>query len=342
MEKMDVEVEFLTPTFLGGDEQQAELRSAPFKNLLRQWWRVAHGDKSLDELRDNEGKLFGTVHDENNSSASSVRIALRPGDPFDVRNDSFNFGKTFHPEAKGGISVDNDLYLGYGPIQLKKEHKVYKEIKRYIVPCSRALLTVSFPREFRDQVIKVLRLIDAFGTVGSRSRNGFGSLSLSGEGFQRMDLTTLNYRSLDSILGDQTKAYPHGFGGDTKPYIWQSAGQSSWDACMRLLAETYLKARVSINIKGNPHEPHERHALGYPVTNHNVQSWGGKQGRMPSQIRLMVKRNGAGDLVARILHLPHTLPLPWPNSLPRQEDVWRNVHKFLDGQGNFTRIGGGA
>ena len=44
-ETLQVSVEFLTPTFLGGADQNAELRAAPFKNLLRQWWRVAVGSQ---------------------------------------------------------------------------------------------------------------------------------------------------------------------------------------------------------------------------------------------------------------------------------------------------------
>ncbi|MDD3295479.1 MAG: hypothetical protein PHG20_12415, partial [Geobacteraceae bacterium] len=60
VEKMDITVEFLTPTFLGGADRQGELRSPPFKNLLRQWWRVVKGDLAVDELRQREGQLFGT------------------------------------------------------------------------------------------------------------------------------------------------------------------------------------------------------------------------------------------------------------------------------------------
>ena len=40
-------VEFVTPCFLGGADGNAELRVAPFKNLLRRWWRIANGKLSI-------------------------------------------------------------------------------------------------------------------------------------------------------------------------------------------------------------------------------------------------------------------------------------------------------
>lgn len=338
LERIEATVEFLTPTFLGGADQQAELRSAPFKSLLRQWWRVLNGNLDYKQLLEREGELFGSVLDERRSSASSVRITIRPGDTFVVKDKLFSFGETFHPEAGAtGKNVQNSLYLGFGPITSSKGIFTFR---KYIAPGSRALLTVWCPPTRRDEVTRVLQLIDAFGTVGSRSRNGYGSISLSGRDFSKLDLSALPYKKLNEILGNR-KSYPHGFARDGNgPLIWESSDKPSWDKCLKLLAETYLNARVSINIKGSSNELHERHALGYPITNHNVQEWGKDQGRMPSQLRLMVKKNRNNGLVARIVHLPHSLPKPWPNTLPPQETVWQQVHRFLDGQKTFHRIGG--
>ncbi len=57
-----IEVEFVTPAFLGNACQSGEWRVPPFKALLRQWWRIAKArvfQYDWEELRKEEGKLFG-------------------------------------------------------------------------------------------------------------------------------------------------------------------------------------------------------------------------------------------------------------------------------------------
>ena len=39
-ERLELWVHFNTPAFLGGADQSSEWRTPPFKNLLREWWRV--------------------------------------------------------------------------------------------------------------------------------------------------------------------------------------------------------------------------------------------------------------------------------------------------------------
>jgi len=124
-ETLQLTVEFLTPTFLGGADQNAE------------WWRVAVGSRLANHtaLLQAEGDLFGSVLDENQASASRVRLALTPVEgAFLLSEKGIFFGKTPHPEVKGGMAVENALYLGFGPITLKNS-------KRYIAPGSKASTT---------------------------------------------------------------------------------------------------------------------------------------------------------------------------------------------------------
>lgn len=337
MEPIEVGVEFLTPTFLGGADQQAELRSAPFKNLLRQWWRVLNGNLDPSQLLEQEGELFGSVLDERSSSASKVRMSIQPEERFTITDKNFFFGKTFHPEAgKGGINVENALYLGFGPITYKNGTFTFR---KYIAPGSRAKMTIQCPKQHSQLIKNILGLIDAFGTIGSRSRNGYGSLSCTFEGKKPFESVNLPLFQLGRLVGGGGKKYPNGFGKDHDLLCWDSkATFADWKDAMKLLAESYMKVRITIPLKSKGLEP--RHALGYPVTNHPVKEWGGNQGRMPSQLRLMTKRNNNNQLVARILHLPHTLPHPWPPGLRSQEDIWKQVHDFLDKHDSFTRIGG--
>ena len=339
MEELRLTVEFLTPTFLGGADQNAELRAAPFKNLLRQWWRVAVGSRyaTPETLLAAEGDLFGSVLDENEASTSRVRLALTPVEgSFLLSEKGIFFGKTPHPEVKGGMAVENALYLGFGPITLKNS-------KRYIAPGSKANLLLSFPREEKVHMVDLLHYIDAFGTIGSRSRNGWGSLSLSGAGFARKDVRSFATAPVSQLVSDkQGKQYPSLLGADSKGLLCWEVGvaKGEWKAAMQSLAETYMTLRTKINIK--PQGLRERHLLGYPVTNHILTEWDGNNGRMPSQLRLLVKRDRADRLVGRILHLPHCLPKdkPWNDRLDSQLDIWRSVHAHLDANKHFHRCGG--
>lgn len=338
MDKLDLTVEFLTPTFLGGADQQGELRSPPFKNLLRQWWRLANGNLSVEQLRIKEGELFGTVLGDNECSASRVKIALFRNDSFKQSQNPFRLGETKHPEVKGGLPVKNSLYLGYGPVLFAKPEPTCRQ---YIVPGSTATLRLSFPRSHRDEIIRAVQYIDAFGAIGSRCRNGYGSLALTAQGLERLDLADISAAHVNELVGNNAKEYPNRFGRDARLLLWESALQNQWTNAMTLLAGTYLRTRTHISIAGE--EIQKRHALGYPVTHHSVDAWGGGNGRMPSQLRLMVKRDRNNGLVARILHLPHKLPKQWPTNLPSQLQVWEQVHHYLDNHENqFHRIGGVA
>lgn len=338
MEKLDVTVEFLTPAFLGGADQQGELRSPPFKNLLRQWWRIVNGNLPLNQLRIREGELFGTVLGDNECCASRVKIFVLPEDTFAVSSQPFSFGSTPHPEVKGGMAVKNSLYLGYGPVNFAKPEPLPKQ---YISAHSIATLKISFPRNCRDEIIRTLQYIDTFGAIGSRSRNGYGSLALTAQGVERLNPADIQATQVEELVGNNAKDYPNRFGRDKSLLVWESAVQNQWTNAMTLLAGTYLRTRTNIPIAGEGVQ--RRHALGYPVTHHSVGSWGGGNGRMPSQLRLMVKRNRNNDLIARILHLPHKLPKQWPANLPSQLQVWEQVHHYLDNHENqFHRIGGVA
>ena len=341
MTQLRITVEFLTPTFLGGADQNAELRAAPFKNLLRQWWRVAVGSQYNDpkNVLAAEGELFGSVlDDQNEAQASKVRLTLASGKNFELAKDSLEFGVTLHPEVghgPNGMNISNALYLGYGPITFNHGNTTFRQ---YIAPGSAAELTLVCPKAHEATLRDILTYIDAFGTIGSRCRNGWGSLALSGDDFNRRNLAAFTADDITRVF-DKGKQYPTAPGKDGKGFLcWEGGPFQGWNAAMRTLAETYLNTRVATNIK--PQGLSKRHILGYPVTHHNLQEWGGGAGRMPSQLRLMVKRNTKNELVARILHLPHKLPQRWDASLGTELAIWQDIHKRLDANTTFHRCGG--
>jgi CRISPR-associated protein Cmr1 len=344
VEELKFNVEFLSPTFLGGADQNAELRSAPFKNLLRQCWRVANGELDLDTLRVQEGELFGTVLGEEKAAASKVRLSIFPGEGFQVSDKMPSIGKLQHPEVKNRdgklIPLDRLLYLGYGPVNQEHGQLVFR---RFIEPGSKALLHLYCPNQKKDDVLLSVSLAHHFGTIGGRSRNGYGSIALRGPGIQPLIGIAAKAKGFDQIIANAKKKYPNALGKDAKGLLcWEhTANPSNWENVFRVLSEIYMRVRTSFPFRQR-NALEARHILGYPAgRNHQVGGeWGGAGGRMPSQLRLMVKRNDQGQIIGRILHLPHPVPKRWNPEVGQEDELWKKVHKFLDGQKELNRYGG--
>ncbi|RMD83597.1 MAG: hypothetical protein D6815_06095, partial [Candidatus Dadabacteria bacterium] len=194
-ERLECLLSFTTPAFLGGPDQAAEWRTPPLKALIRQWWRVAHcHGKAVPpaELRAREGELFGRAgmaSGENGGArgesagprVSRVRIRLESWHGRIANAGDWQKSK-FGSVGSGGSTVAADLYLGYGPIQLqgKRGRGTVGPERTFIPPGPDAArrLSVAYPSDERADLLNALRLVQAFGTVGSRSRNGWGSVEL--------------------------------------------------------------------------------------------------------------------------------------------------------------------
>jgi|Deesub1362A_J573_1020465.scaffolds.fasta_scaffold03401_5 CRISPR-associated protein Cmr1 len=74
--KLTVTLETVTPLFLGGAEQQPELRPAPFKGMLRYWWRALAGRfMGVERLRQEEARIFGST---DSASPVILRVEGKP------------------------------------------------------------------------------------------------------------------------------------------------------------------------------------------------------------------------------------------------------------------------
>lgn len=73
MGKIVFECETITPMFMyGADGTTPELRPASIKGVMRFWWRAIHGNLSLDELKRQEGEIFGST-DKRSSFSIKIR-----------------------------------------------------------------------------------------------------------------------------------------------------------------------------------------------------------------------------------------------------------------------------
>lgn len=179
----------ITPLFGGGSETKKAdavqiIRGAEIRGLLRFWWRAIRGVGDLEEMRQKEAGIFGTVSvDEVNSETNrdssgkpKVKVFVKidnsgtPAEPF-LMNDrglqrpTPNWGKI--------------AYVAF-PLQLTTEE--LREDKnlpmREIKVGVEFTLEISFPEAHRKDVESALWAWETFGGIGGRTRRGFGAIQL--------------------------------------------------------------------------------------------------------------------------------------------------------------------
>jgi CRISPR-associated protein Cmr1 len=361
MKKIECTIRFITPAFLGDAEQNGAWRSPPFKALLRQWWRVIvareHG-YDYRTVREAEGLLFGHAWLEKTgrgvwAAQSRVRMRLdrwRTGELTQWPKDH----KIPHPEVQKTPAIGSHLYLGYGPLTFTKGTVLQKQCA--IDVGEEARLRLGFPVREEPTLMKTLQLISWFGTAGSRSRNGWGSISLNhGRLVSQRDLL---HGKADDFLKDLTRPlkeclsqeWPHAIGRDDKgPLIWKMPNsRDNWSEAMKDLAQVKIVFRTRLPFNGAGGDFFDRHLLAYPVTHHDVRAWG-KKSRLANQLRFKVIQEEGGKYTPVAYHLPCGLPRELLDKLNTRErekltpahqaEVWRQVHEKI-GQ-HMIRIQGG-
>jgi CRISPR-associated protein Cmr1 len=370
MRELTYQVSFNTPAFLGNAEQQAQWRTPPFKALLRQWWRVVKAPQlkppfNVDELRTAENALFGAASDDgaDKSHRSLVRLRLTKDSGGGVGWENGAMKQwlaggpsQFHPEVgEHGHQVGAELYLGYGPLGFKAGQTAFNTIpnsdrqRTAIDTKTGACLRLIFPAEHHVDLSAAMQLAALFGTLGSRSRNGWGALQLQATGNGALAPTLLTRsgianlavtRPLSSCLQQD---WPHAIGHDrVGPLVWRTRITGDARQVMLELARIKIAFRTqpALSLDGVPAGTFSnRHFLAYPVTHHPVTGleWGG-QGRLANQVRFKVLREG-NQLVGVIVHLPCRLPAAMAAGLPHQVrnnidalqlQAWQDVHAMLD------------
>jgi CRISPR-associated protein Cmr1 len=344
-------VRFLCPAFLGNAEQSGQWRTPPFKALLRQWWRVAYAADyrfavDVGRMRAAEGSLFGAAADADNSNQSRVRLRLDRWDSGRLKRWE-PIGTVRHPEVgQQGQNVGADLFLGYGPLTYERgagtvlKEKTNAAIQAGEYATLRLALTPQVGAEEAARIPKALALINSFGTLGGRSRNGWGSLVL-----EPSDGSTA-LPQLEAALQRPWRAalaldWPHAIGRDERgALIWQTEPCDDWKAAMRRLAEIKIRLRTQFKFVTGKPNPQDRHWLSYPVTNHVFDPWGNKL-RLPNSLRFKLRRNGRdpAKLHGVLFHVPCLPPREFNPSREMIDSVWLRVHRFLDDRGQqLTRI----
>lgn len=280
-------VEFVTPCFLGGPDGNAEIRTAPFKNALRYWWRVLYGFKYKDNILEKESEIFGSTEE-----ASKIRISLSPIN-ITTEKRGFPNGTRISVQHAGKEMKINILdYLAYGKYEyVKGSGNTY--ISTYIKPGCKLQVSIEYSKlpkeqaaEFEDAVLAFTR----YGGIGSRSRNGFGSLKAEGLNLQWSKNVIIGSKQVFPILSEDSKLY---VGKDT---------YDNWEDALSEAGILYKEARNSLE---NPHFFQRRGLIARPIISkfeRNIPD-NVKNDRIPKFLYLGVIKNSEGYR-AQILLLP--------------------------------------
>ncbi len=169
----------VTPMFCAGvDQKQAELRLPSFKGALRFWWRSLMWGKVRDvaDLRRKEAELFGSSDQKIGQSKVRMRFDGCP-----------ELEKIMQPPAvfeNGRLAGCH--YLGYGVMEAfasKKKGTKAGQLTRAMIPGGtftvQLRLGPKLSEDQQQQVQNALLLLGTVGGLGSKSRKGFGSLTLT-------------------------------------------------------------------------------------------------------------------------------------------------------------------
>ncbi len=267
------DVEFITPTFLGGADGNAEIRTAPFKYGMRYWWRTLYGAKYFDEekLKETEDFIFGSTEKK-----SLITLCIEKKS-FISESVGFPNGRRVDVEHQGRMMKVNILdYLAYGKYEyVKGEGNRYN--KTYIKPDAKITLRITIANsKYTDEIKDAVKMFFMWGGVGSKSRNGFGSMSASGNAYSF---------SKKSVLSEDLKEFPV-FSKFSKLFITKPF--ATWEMALSELGCIYKEARSDLE---NRHNYERRGFVARPIeVKHERIPDNIKQGRIPKPFYMGVRK----------------------------------------------------
>lgn len=361
MKKESYRLWMVTCGFVGSADQSGQWRTPPLKALLRMWWRIVWWNTTkkptIPGLHEAEGRRFGSAA-AGTHTQSPIRLRLaswRPGSQTQSTFSRIAFASLTHPEVPNPVKTS--LYLGYGPVTYQKGHGAILTRKCAVGPNEENELRLSYPSTWTDELHATLKLVSLFGTIGGRSRNGWGSLLVTPKEPPEedwpptptfFDPSGRDGRAwLDRFAKPLDKAleedWCHAVGRDGKGFLlWCTEKLTSWEAALDQLGKVKIAFRTQFHFRdtGNQNDQLcDRLILAYPVTKHAFSRWDSRKLlHLANQILFKVLPDGDGYR-GLVVHLPHGLPAPMVERLSEDEkknlreremDIWRKVHGVLD------------
>ncbi len=241
--------------------------------MLRFWWRAICGVESLEEMKKEEDKIFGSTEQkasfsmriEGLNNIKPIKSNLSPGKKFQVD------GKTF----RIGI-ID---YLAFGI----RDRKTGYARKHFPSGSQFKLKFYFYNKDYQQSVLTAYYAFIDYGGLGAKSRNGFGSLCLKEGKIHKMQseqrLKEYTALSHESQL----------FNGVN--------GHAKWEDALSEIGMAYKDARLSVEKK---HSYDKRLLIAKPI----VQTGNSKE-RHAKPYFLHVKKLTSGKFQGQILFMPY-------------------------------------
>jgi CRISPR-associated protein Cmr1 len=292
MDTKEIDVEVVTPMFLGGsDVNEAELRAPSLKGMLRFWWRANCGDILYNEMVNKESEIFGST-----TNKSSFSISMFPKRTLSCSKELKQRGRTFKVHGRSVHILD---YLAYGThTYVKGQGNVYH--KEHIIPGNIFTLKMKFRKRFEREITTALAWLIHYGGIGARSRNGFGSMAT------KIEKPVTDFKS-------DLKSYTT---TSTKSKLFKFAEEKTWHEAHSNVGLAYREARLSIEKK---HSYSLRKLIAAPLTVNKQNRADLERHAKPYFIH--VSKLKSGMFQGQILYMPY-------NYLSEKEDY--NTQKLSD------------
>lgn len=165
IKKIVFEVETITPMFLSGaDQGKAELRAASIKGLMRYWWRAVCAQDDIEQLRNDEARLFGSSNEKIGGSKFSIRVTQPDNNPLlDLKSEI--------ADRNGHIQQTGIGYLLYSTFMRKTSKRPY-----FQAGSSFRITIASRHKEQLSKAAASFWTLVFFGGIGSRARRGAGNI----------------------------------------------------------------------------------------------------------------------------------------------------------------------
>jgi CRISPR-associated protein Cmr1 len=156
--------EIVTPMFLGDADQKATaIRPTAIKGALRFWWRAMNGHLDLKALAEKEAKLFGSTNSGGvfSLAVSESKIKKNDSNPSGERDPAIGvprFGALHYLLGQGLNATRNAIIEGQFTLKL--------------------VFIAKAKESDRQEIEQALQLFGVLGSLGSRARHGWGSVSL--------------------------------------------------------------------------------------------------------------------------------------------------------------------
>lgn len=289
--------EVVTPMFLAGaDGKTPELRPPSIKGALRFWWRATNGHLPIDKLKEKEAKIFGGSGDNEGRSKVIIRVKIKnlkivkAGKEFEHKH---IIGTGFHRKGRE-IKINILDYIAYGVVQYDKNTRKNLLTRDYLDIGSKFDIIAEFDKKYKYEILSSFYYLFKYGNLGSKARNGFGSLAI---------LHNDKFNNIEQKLKDLPTDLPIYTAFSQKSRLFETKETySSWDKTLAEISKIYREARLSLE---SSHYFEERQYISLPLIAKNEKSITSfmKGKRKAKSYFLKVIREGE-KYKGRILFLP--------------------------------------